>query len=94
VTDWRKDPDSIWHSTGLGREEFAQKLKGRRVVWVLPPFEEAVAQFADGVYYGRDSLVLGGLFDLERMEIVRGPMSFSTNEESCSPGFVVEGFEL
>ncbi|HEY5567822.1 MAG TPA: TonB-dependent receptor [Gammaproteobacteria bacterium] len=36
-------------------------------------FEEAVAQFADGVYYGRDSLVLGGLFDLERIEVVRGP---------------------
>lgn len=36
-------------------------------------FEEAVAQFSDGVYYGRDSLVLGGLFDLERVEVVRGP---------------------
>lgn len=36
-------------------------------------FEEAVAQFSDGVYYGRDSLVLGGLFDLERIEVVRGP---------------------
>lgn len=36
-------------------------------------FEQAVAQFADGVYYGRDNLVLGGLFDLERVEVVRGP---------------------
>lgn len=36
-------------------------------------FEQAVAQFSDGVYYGRDNLVLGGLFDLERIEVVRGP---------------------
>ena len=36
-------------------------------------FEQAVAQFADGVYYGRDNLSLSGLFDLERMEVVRGP---------------------
>jgi outer membrane receptor protein involved in Fe transport len=36
-------------------------------------FEQAVAQFSDGVYYGRDNLSLSGLFDLERMEVVRGP---------------------
>jgi outer membrane receptor protein involved in Fe transport len=36
-------------------------------------FEQAVAQFSDGVYYGRDNLVLSGLFDLERVEVVRGP---------------------
>jgi iron complex outermembrane receptor protein len=36
-------------------------------------FEQAVAQFSDGVYYGRDNMSLSGLFDLERMEVVRGP---------------------
>jgi outer membrane receptor protein involved in Fe transport len=36
-------------------------------------FEQAVAQFNDGVYYGRDNLALSGLFDLERIEVVRGP---------------------
>src|SRR5690606_12673915 len=36
-------------------------------------FEQAVAQFSDGVYYGRDNLVRGGLFVLERIEVVRGP---------------------
>jgi iron complex outermembrane recepter protein len=39
-------------------------------------FEQAVAQFSDGVYYGRDYLVLGGLFDLERIEVVRGPQPY------------------
>lgn len=36
-------------------------------------FEQAVAQFHDGVYYGRDNLGQNGFFDLERVEVVRGP---------------------
>jgi outer membrane receptor protein involved in Fe transport len=36
-------------------------------------FEQAVAAFADGVYYGRDNLSQGAVFDLERVEVVRGP---------------------
>jgi iron complex outermembrane recepter protein len=36
-------------------------------------FEQAVAQFADGVYYGRDNLSQNAFFDLERVEVVRGP---------------------
>jgi outer membrane receptor protein involved in Fe transport len=36
-------------------------------------FEQAVAQFHDGVYYGRDNLSQNGFFDLERIEVVRGP---------------------
>lgn len=36
-------------------------------------FEQAVATFADGVYYGRDNLSQSAGFDLERIEVVRGP---------------------
>lgn len=36
-------------------------------------FEQAVAQFHDGVYYGRDNLSQNTFFDLERVEVVRGP---------------------
>ena len=36
-------------------------------------FEQAVAQFHDGVYYGRDNLSQNGFFDLERVDVVRGP---------------------
>ena len=36
-------------------------------------FEQAVAQFHDGVYYGRDNLGQNTLFDLERVEVVKGP---------------------
>lgn len=36
-------------------------------------FEQAVAQFHDGVYYARDNLSQNAFFDLERVEVVRGP---------------------
>ena len=36
-------------------------------------FEQAVAQFHDNVYFGRDSLGQNAFFDLERVEVVRGP---------------------
>ncbi len=36
-------------------------------------FEQAVAQFHDGVYYGRDSLNQNLFFDMARVEVVRGP---------------------
>ena len=63
-------------------------------------FEQAVAQFSDGVYYGRDNLVLGGLFDLERVEVVRGPQPIyagqsatagAINSVSRKPGDVFDG---
>ena len=38
-------------------------------------FEQAVAQFHDGVYYGRDNLSQNTFFDLERVEVGRGPAS-------------------
>lgn len=36
-------------------------------------FEQSVAMFVDGVYYGRDQLSRMPLVDLERIEVLRGP---------------------
>ena len=36
-------------------------------------FEQAVAQFHDGVYYGRDNLGQNTLYDIQQVEVVRGP---------------------
>jgi outer membrane receptor protein involved in Fe transport len=63
-------------------------------------FEQAVAQFSDGVYYGRDNLSLSGLFDLERIEVVRGPQPVfagqsatagALNSYSRKPGDAFDG---
>jgi iron complex outermembrane receptor protein len=36
-------------------------------------FESSVGLFIDGVYYGRDTYLQNAYFDLERIEVVRGP---------------------
>ena len=63
-------------------------------------FEQAVAQFSDGVYYGRDNMALNGLFDLERLEVVRGPQPVfagmsatagAINSISRKPGDTLDG---
>lgn len=40
-----------------------------------PAFEQSVAQFIDGVSYGRARLTRAPFFDLERVEVLRGPQS-------------------
>lgn len=36
-------------------------------------FEQSVGMYIDGVYHGRDRSYRGGLLDLERVEVLRGP---------------------
>lgn len=36
-------------------------------------FEQSVGQYVDGVYYGRQQLIRAPFFDLERVEVLRGP---------------------
>lgn len=63
-------------------------------------FEQAVAQFHDGIYYGRDNLGQNTFFDLERLEVVRGPQptfagqsatAGAINTISRRPGDTMEG---
>ena len=36
-------------------------------------FEQSVGQYVDGVYYGRQQLIRAPFFDVERVEVLRGP---------------------
>ena len=38
-------------------------------------FEQSVGQYVDGIYYGRQQLIRAPFFDLERVEVLRGPQS-------------------
>lgn len=66
-------------------------------------FEQAVAQFHDGVYYGRDNLGQNAMFDLERVEVIRGPAPIFAGQSATAgavsyyskrPGDEAEGFML
>ena len=63
-------------------------------------FESAVAIFHDDVYYGRDNLGQNATFDLERVEVLRGPQPIffgqsatagALNVTSRTPGDAWEG---
>jgi outer membrane receptor protein involved in Fe transport len=63
-------------------------------------FESAVAIFHDDIYYGRDNLGQNSFFDLERVEVLRGPQPLffgqsatagAMNVTSRAPGDSLEG---
>lgn len=64
-------------------------------------FEQSVAMYVDGIYAGRANQFLNPFFDVERVEVVRGPQSvlFGVNANAGAinivnkrPGDVLEGY--
>ena len=48
-------------------------------------FEQSVGMFIDGVYIGRSRMLVAPLFDVERVEVVRGPPRAPCSEKTPLP---------
>lgn len=64
-------------------------------------FEQSVGQYTDGIYYGRQQLIRAPFFDLERIEVLRGPqgtlfgkntIAGALNITTAKPSGECEGF--
>ncbi len=62
---------SLQPSTQKGVQNFA--IRGMGVSGSVPSDEPAVGIFQDGIYWGSNYGALGDLFDIEGLEILRGP---------------------
>ncbi|MBN7798530.1 TonB-dependent receptor [Parahaliea mediterranea] len=67
---------------------------------VNPGFEQSTGMYVDGIYYGRSQLSRLPLFDMERVEVLRGPQPIlfgknsiagAVNMTTASPGEEFEG---
>lgn len=47
-------------------------------------FEQSVGTYVDGVYYGRQQLIRAPMFDLARVEVLRGPQSILFGKNSIA----------
>ena len=64
-------PNLVMSETGIGNNIYIRGIGSG----INPGFEQSSAMFVDGVHYGRGQLYRAPLFDMNRIEVLRGPQS-------------------
>ncbi len=64
-------PNLTMSETGVGNNIYIRGIGSG----INPGFEQSSAMFVDGVHYGRGQLYRAPLFDMQRVEVLRGPQS-------------------
>lgn len=84
---------SVYINTGSGIRTTVVTVRGISSDTNNPGVEQAVGMFVDGVYQARPTTVNTNLYDLERLEVVRGPQSalYGKNTIAGAMNFITKG---
>ena len=73
-------PNLTMSETGIGNNIYIRGIGSG----INPGFEQSSAMFVDGVHYGRGQLYRAPLFDMQRIEVLRGPQSILFGKNSIA----------